>query len=383
MGWKISAVADEKRRFIKDRLSGLYSMTELCGHYGINRESGYTLMRGFEARGMACVEPASRAPHEPGNAMEAWVSEALIELRRRRPNWGPRKLKRALEDRHPETTWPARSTIGDLLKREGLVAARRRRHGAIPVTRPFGHVEAANDLWCLDFKGWFRTGDGRRCDPFTASDAASRYLLGCTITEPTIAGVDALADRLFQHYGLPVALRMDNGSPFGSQGAGGLTKLSVKWLKLGLGIEFIEPGHPEQNSQHERMHRTLKEDALQPPAPTPKAQQKRFDDYRRTFNHERPHQALGDRTPASIYVASERPYPSRLREPEYGRDHQVRRVRSNGEIKWRGERLFIGEAFVGEPVGIRPDADGDDVVTFAAWPLGRIEWKSKKFRGGA
>jgi transposase InsO family protein len=382
MVWTGQSLEEVKRRFIVDRLSGDWGdMSELCWHYGVSRETGYNLMRRYEREGFAAVVARSRAPLVQARAIEESVCTALVECRLEHPSWGPRKLKAFLQRRQPQLVWPAASTIGDLLKRRGLVGKRRRRRSALPMTRPFAPITAANQTWCIDFKGWFRTGDGKRCDPLTVSDAMSRYLIGCRICAPTGAGVDAEMDRLLKEFGLPDRLRMDNGSPWGSTGAGGLSALSVKWLKLGLGLEFITPAQPQQNGRHERLHGTLKNETLKPPAASPADQQRRFDTFRRIYNEERPHEALDQQTPDSRYQPSPRPYPRRIEEPAYEGDGvEVRRVRNSGEIKWRGDRVFIGEAFIGEPVAVTETETGDHRVRFMTVDLGLIDRKTGKFR---
>ncbi len=355
-------------------------MTSLCEAFGISRQWGYELLRRYRAEGLAGLEPRSRAPQRPGRAMAAAIADAIVGLRGDHPSWGPKKLRAVLARRAPGTTWPAASSMGDLLRREGLVRSRRRRRGLLPLSRPFGPVGAPNDLSCIDFKGWFRTGDGERCDPLTLSDADSRYLLACRAVVPRAAEVEAVTDAAFRTYGLPWALRSDNGPPFAGGGAGGLTRLAVKWVKLGIRLERIEPGSPQQNGRHERMHATLKAETAAPPAGSLAAQQQRFDCFRAIYNEERPHEALGQETPASRYRPSARPYPRRLEEPQYDAAQAVRRVRSNGEIRWGGELIFLSETLVGEPVGVAETESGDWLVSFAEVPLGLIERRSRKLR---
>lgn len=382
MVWHGLKVEEMKRRFIVDRLSGEWDdMSGLCAVYGISRETGYRLMRRFASDGFGCVVERSHAPHVQGRMVEEDVRLALVDCRLDHPTWGPRKLKAYLERVRPETIWPAASTIGSILSARQLVGHRRRRRSALPLSRPFAAIDGANQTWSIDFKGWFRTGDNRRCDPLTMTDSHSRYLLCCRICPQTTQAVEAETDRIFKQFGLPDRLRMDNGAPWGSSGAGGLTHLSVKWAKLGIGLEFITPASPEQNGRHERMHATLKADTLRPPAATPKAQQARFDRFRTQFNTERPHEALGQQPPASFYQPSNRPYPHRIEEPEYqGVGLQVRRVRHSGEIKWNGDLVYISMALVGEPVGIEETETGDHLVRFIDIPLGIIERKTGKFR---
>lgn len=382
MVWKGSSIEEAKGRFILDRYSLEFEgMSALCAEYGISRETGYELLRRHAAEGMSCIAARSRAPHVQARSIGADVRAALLACRLDHQTWGPKKLKAYLEQRQPETTWPAASTIGDVLKQGGLVPGRRRRRTAVPLTRPFAPIAKANDTWSVDFKGWFRTGDRTRCDPLTVSDGFSRYLIGCRICAQTGLEVEAQMVRMFKEYGLPDRLRADNGSPWGSPGAGGLTRLSVGWLKLGIGLEFITPASPQQNGRHERLHGTLKQDTLNPPAATPAEQQQQFDAFRTLYNQQRPHEALGQNTPASQYQPSSRLYPRRIEEPVYDGDAlTVRRVRSSGEIKWRGDLVFIGEAFIGEPVAVQQTDTGDHIVRFMTVELGQIDRATAKFR---
>ena len=380
MPFKETCVSDEKLRFVVECLKGEGTMTERCERYGISRKTGYKWLERYRADPELGLSDRSRAPRRPAGGMGEEIAAAIVELRRRWPYWGPRKLKARLEMVRPEVCWPAASTIGDLLRREGLSADRRRRRRAMPVTQPFLAVAEANDVWCADFKGWFRTRDGQRCDPLTISDAHSRFLLECRIVEPTGAGVRPRFERAFREYGLPRAIRTDNGAPFASTGAGGLSRLSLEWVKLGIKLERIDPGAPQQNGRHERLHRTLKAETSRPPATTPEEQQVRFERFRQAYNHDRPHEALGQKTPSRHYTASPRPYPQRIEEPWYDADHAVRRVRSSGEIKWGGELIFVGEALIGEPVGIAETEAGDWLVRFADLPLGIIDRNNKRLR---
>ena len=380
MPWKESCVMDEKLRFVAACLKKELPMSTLCEQFGISRQTGYMLLRRYEAEGAAGLAPRSRAPHRHGQAMEEEVAAAIVALRQERPFWGPKKLRRMLQDRRPEISWPACSTIGDLLRREGLVQSRRRRRTPVPQTQPFAPVGAPNDLWCIDFKGWFRTRDGERCDPLTITDADSRFLIACAIVEPTSEGVWALSDRVFRELGLPAAIRSDNGAPFAGTGAAGLSRLAVHWLKLGIRLERTDPGAPQQNGRHERMHATLKAETARPPADTTAEQQARFDRFRQDFNQVRPHEALDLATPASRYRAPTRSYPSRIARPWYDADHAERIVRPGGEIKWAGDYLFLTEALAGEPVGIAETDGGDWIVRFLDVDLGLIDRRTRKIR---
>jgi transposase InsO family protein len=380
MPWKETCAMDERLMFIGECLRGELPMTALCERYGISRKTGYKWLARYQDDPESGLLERSRAPHRCANGLADAVAERILALRRRHPHYGPRKLLAQLQRLHPGQRWPAASTIGDLLRREGLSAPRRRRARVVPVTQPFSRVAAPNDVWCADFKGWFRTADGVRCDPLTISDAHSRFLLDCRIVAPTREGVEPRFIRAFREFGVPRALRTDNGPPLASTGAGGLSRLSVTWVKLGIRLERIDPGAPQQNGRHERLHRTLKEQTSQPPAATPKAQQQRFDAFRRHYNCERPHEALDQTTPASHYTASPRCYPERIEEPWYDADHAVRRVRGSGEIKWGGELIFISAALIGEPVGIAETEHGDWIVRFADIDLGVINRQAKKLR---
>lgn len=374
MAWKETRVMDERMKFVGEWLSGELSMAELCRCYGVSRKTGYKYIDRYRSEGPAGLEDRSRAPHHHPNAIDEERELAILKLRAKHPTWGAKKLKEWLERHRRQQEWPARSTITEMLDRHGLVRRRKwRRHGASQLS-PLTLAELANQVWGIDFKGWFLTKDGRRCNPFTVSDLASRYILRLqAVDKPNGEHVWPVLEAAFREVGLPEVIRSDNGPPFASTAAGGLGWLSVQLIKAGVKPERIKPGKPQQNGRHERMHRTLKEETASPPAANQRAQQKRFDDFRRVFNEERPHEALGLDTPAAHYQPSTRAYSGRLREPEYSADHQVRRVRSNGEIKWLGRRVFLSEALIGEPVGIVDTDDGLHTITYGPVFLGRLD----------
>jgi putative transposase len=378
MPWAETSVMDERVRFIADWKEGKQPMSWLCAAHGISRKTGYKWRDRYLAAGFEGLQDRARARLTVEHRLCEEMASAVIDLRQQHPLLGPRKLKAVLERERPGVVWPAASTIGDLLRREGLVERSGRRRRAQPVTQPFAPARAANDVWCIDFKGWFRTRDGERCDPLTVSDAVSRYLLVCRAIEPTSVAVRAACEALFRERGLPLRLRSDNGVPFAGSGAAGLSRLSVWWLKLGIGLERIDLGAPQQNGRHERMHGTLKRHTTRPPAATIGEQQMRFDEFVEYFNTFRPHEALGQGTPASCYTASLRAYPERVEEPWYDADHAVRRVRPTGEVRWGGDLIFVSEALGGEPVGIMETADGDWLVRFCGVDLGIIHRKTKK-----
>jgi transposase InsO family protein len=385
MPWDETTRMSQRVRFIADFESCLYTMMQLCERYSISRKTGYKWAERFGKEGVEGLKDRSRAPKSCAHGLSDEVSERLLKLRRSHPTWGPRKLLAWLQKREPETSWPAASTVGGLLKRKGLVEARvRRRRPWPPSGPPTIQAAAANAVWCCDFKGQFRTGDGELCYPLTVTDGYSRFLLG-------VQGLDSVAEslawpvfeRLFQEYGLPEAMRSDNGSPFASASAlARLSRLSVRWLKLGIRLERIEPGHPEQNGRHERMHRTLKQETARPPAESRGAQQERFDQFREVYNEQRPHEALGQQTPAEFYRPSPRPYPSEIPKSDYPGHFEVRSVRHGGEIQWQGQFLFLSEALARERVGLEECADGIWDVYFGSLLLARFDERERKLYGG-
>src|SRR5215475_6088815 len=340
MPFKETCPMEERIALLREYETGVFTVSDLCRRHGISRETFYVWKRRREGGEGRWFEELSHATASCPHATSGRVADRVIAVRRRFPHFGPKKIKAWLERDAPKVDWPAASTIGDILKREGLVEGRRRR--AIAQGDVIFPATAANEEWSIDFKGWFRTADGRRCDPLTLTDAASRYLVDVRIVEPTWAGVRAAMERIFGTVGLPEAIRSDNGSPFGSTGAGGLSALSVWWLKLGIEPRYIPPSSPQDNGRHERMHRTLKAETSKPAAATPAEQQRRFDRFRRHYNEERPHEALEQTAPARHWQPPARTLPTRLEDPWYDADHQVRRVRWNGAIKWCGEEVFIG-----------------------------------------
>lgn len=370
---------DQRIALIADWRREEWTVTELAERYGVSRKTAHKWIARYEADPAHGLVEQSRAPECHGRAWGDEWRDQVLRLRRKFPHRGPKKLLTLLQQREPLTALPAASTLGTWLRAAGVSAVRRRTRHLIPLTRPLAAARGPNDVWTADFKGWFRTGDGVRCDPLTVLDAASRFVLCCRITAPTAVGVQPWFERLFREYGLPRALRTDNGSPFASTGPGRLTRLAVWWLKLGIELDRIDPGHPEQNGRHERFHLTLQQEATSPPAPTRRAQQRRFDRVCREFNETRPHEALGQQPPARHYVASPRPYPATLKDPWYDATHQVRRVNATGQIKWQGERVFISEAMCGEVVGLIETERGDWIIRFMAVELGRIERKTRRF----
>lgn len=362
--------------FILKVKAGERSFKALCQSFGISRRTGYKWWERYREGGVEGLAERSHRPHTCPHASDPVWIERAVDLRLRHPSWGPRKLRVKLAQRYGRKNLPAASTLGHQLKLRGLVRSRRRRHGRPTVLRgPLTQADSPNRVWAVDFKGWFRTGDGERCDPLTVSDLFSRYVLCCeAVGHQSYEAVRPVFERLFSLYGLPEVIRVDNGSPFASTGAGGLSRLSVWWMTLGIKPEFIVPGHPEQNGVHERMHRTLKAETTRPPAANRRAQQKRFDAWRRVFNEERPHEALGQEVPARYYRVSARAYAGRGTSQVfvYPADYAVRRVRSNGQIKWQGNKRYVSDALPGQLVGLRQIEAGRWEVWFRSRLLGEL-----------
>lgn len=370
---------EEKLRFVYEYERDEQTMTELCERYGIARETGYVWLRRYRERGIEGLVELNRAPGRHPNQTRAEIERAVLELRQAHMRWGPRKLKRILERDQPGRGWPATSTMGEMVKRAGLVVPRKRRRKTEPYSQPLAHADACNRVWCVDFKGWFRTQDGTRIDPLTISDAYSRYLLRCQAVEKTdTERARALFEAAFREYGLPQAIRSDNGAPFASRAIGGLSRLAVWWIKLGIVAERIAAGHPEQNGRHERMHRTLKQEAAMPAAESRRAQQRQLDRFRQEYNQVRPHEALGMQTPASVYVPSPREYPARVPEIDYPDTMLVRTVKSHGHFRWKHHDVFLSEVLWGERVGLLPLDDRWLTIYFAHLPLARLDsWQRR------
>jgi transposase InsO family protein len=368
---------DEKLRFVFEYQRDEQTMGELCARFGICRDTAYAWLRRYRLHGVMGLVELNRAAKQHPNQTAAAVERAVLELREAHMRWGPRKLKRILERDQPGRPWPAASTMGEIVKRAGLVVARKKRRRTEPYTQPLAHAVESNRVWCADFKGWFKSGDGRRVDPLTITDAWSRYLLRCQAVEKTdTERVRAIFEAAFREYGLPGAIRTDNGAPFASSAVGGLSRLAVWWTKLGIAHERIQAGHPEQNGRHERMHRTLKQEVQT--AADWRSQQRELDRFRHDFNQVRPHEALDMQTPASAYEPSLRPYPAREPEVGYPDWMEVRNVRAHGHFRWKKKDVFLTEVLWGEPIGLLPLGHGLFTIYFADRPLVGFDSKRDK-----
>jgi len=382
MPWQGVTPVELRLEFNRAFATGRFSMTDLCEQYGISRKTGYKWVERFEAEGRGGLVDHSRRPHHSPNATDAEVVTALCDMRRRHPTWSARKLLAVLRREAPNRSWPARSTGCALLKAQGFVRARRPRPRtkatAIALTPPAG----VNDLWTTDFKGEFRTGDHAYCYPLTLRDGLSRYVLRCdALASKRSAGVRARFERAFAEYGLPDRIRSDNGGPFAAPGVTRLSRLSVWWIRLGIYPERIALGHPEQNGSHEQFHRVLKAETARPPAANRHAQQTRFRRFCTEYNEERPHEALNDRSPASVYQPSPRPLPTRLPPLEYPGHMDVRRVSSMGQLSWRGRPLFITEVLAGEDVGLEETDDGVWLMYFGRYCFLRYDERMQALTG--
>lgn len=378
MPWQETCTMEERMKFMCAYLEGAVAMAELCRLYGISRKTGYKWLERYRVDGLLGLQARSRAPHGRPQAMAEELAAMIVAVRKGHETWGPRKVRAHLIERYPAIGWPAASTIGTLFDRESLTVPRVLRRRVPPQTSPLAHAWAPNAVWTIDFKGYFRTADGARCDPLTMQDADSRYLLRCRqLAALNGAAVWRQIELCFRAFGRPERMRSDNGAPFASRAAGGLSWLSVRLIKAGVVPERIAPGKPQQNGRHERLHLTLKQDTASPPAASLAAQQRRFDRFQRIYNTERPHEALDDRTPASCYRRATRSYRGRLESPAYGDDRLVRRVRTSGEIKWHGRLIFISQVLAGEPVGLCEHDTDHWRVDYGPIELGTIDPKGR------
>lgn len=379
MSWHLVSAMDARVQFVADYQRETWSMTELCRRYGISRQAGYETLARYHTHGAAGLAPQSRRPEHSPSATDDDIVKLITDLRGRHPSFGPKKLLRVLRKRHRRSDWPAASTVALILKREGLIAPRRR-HTEHQAQLPTHRIvpAAPNELWSVDFKGQFRTGDHRYCYPLTITDRFSRYLLECYgMLSPSEAGTFARFRRVFEGFGLPAAIRSDNGGPFASTALAGLSHLSVWWLRLGIRLDRIRRGHPEENGAHEYMHRVLKRETARPPARTCGEQQRRFDAFRPTYNEVRPHEALDQAVPGDLYRPSRRSLPARLPPIVYPGHYEVRRVTA-GTFSWHSHTVFLTHVLNGEPVGLEEVDDGIWTVYFSHQPIGRFDERTRQ-----
>ena len=357
MPWIERCRLDERIAFVRLVADG-EPMAALCRQFGISRQTGYKWWARFEEDGVEALADRSRRPRSHPNETPAHIVEVIIEARARHPFWGPRKLVAWLARKKPQLKLPAPSTVGSILKRNGLVSPRRTRRRAAPTPRADQALDA-NDVWATDFKGEFRTRDGKYCYPLTIQDQASRFLLRCQARNSTRADTaKPIFETAFREHGLPRVMLSDNGIPFASATFAGLTTLSVWWLELGIELARIEPGHPEQNGKLERFHRTLKNETTKPPKGNLSAQQRAFNRFRDEFNHDRPHEALADKTPASSYTGSTRAFPDRIAAPDYDASFELRHLNARGELQLNRFRFCVSGALKHKQIALEPIEDG-------------------------
>ncbi len=377
MPWKECLVMDERMRFISRLLDG-EKMAEVCRGFGISRKTGYKIWYRYRDTGVRGLTDRSRRPVRYAHQLPMQVEKCILRIKREKPSWGAPKIRERIARKYPDIAMPAKSTIHAVLDRHGLVKRRRRRRFRAQGTRLSPGL-MPNDLWCADYKGQFKVGSGQYCYPLTISDFKSRYLLSCESLENTQESYAfSVFEKTFQAYGLPSAIRTDNGLPFASPSSlFGLSQLSVWWLRLGITLERIQPGHPEQNGRHERMHLTLKKETTQPPAQTVLAQQMKFDDFIEEYNTDRPHQALEMRYPAEVYAPSPRPYKG-LPDVEYPFHDLTLTVTTCGRLCLKGKKINLSRALAGQTVGIREASDGIWLVSFMDYDLGYFDEENRK-----
>jgi len=370
---------DQRMKFVVCYLEHELPMAALCREFGISRKTGYKFISRYIEEGIDGLKDRSRSRHSHPNAISDALERIVLEARNNHPSWGPKKLRAWLMRRDSSVSWPAASTIGEILTRHGLTVPRRRSRKTRVYGQPFVGCDYPNAVWSADFKGWFKTGDGTRCDPLTITDNYSRYLFRCQAVRPTgFSSVKPVFEAAFREFGLPVAIRTDNGPPFATTTVGSLSRLSIWWLKLGIIPERIEPGKPAQNGRHERMHRTLKRDTANPPKQNWRAQQKAFDRFRLEYNQERPHEAINMLTPTDLYRPSNRTYPLILPEMIYPDDMIIRTVHSQGDLRWKNHQIHLSETLAGEIVGLRQIGDRILDIYFGQIRLAQLDTHNQR-----
>lgn len=374
MPWKETYKMDERRKFVTRLLQG-DSMTEVCREFGISRKTGHKIYNRFMEQGYEGLGDRRRTPKRLANLLDSGIADVILKLKKDKPSWGAPKLRELLHKQYPALKPPAISTIHALLDRKGLVNHRKSRRGFKATGTYLSNPTKPNDLWCTDFKGHFQLGNKSLCYPLTITDQVSRYIFSIEAME-RISEEQVIDEfrRIFKECGMPEGIRSDNGVPFATRGLFGLSKLAVYWLRLGIKLERIKPGNPQQNGRHERMHKTLKNTVTKPPASNILLQQERFDQFREEFNNERPHQALDMKTPSEVYRNSNRVFPQIIEEPTYPMHDQVIRVSRCGSIKLKEKpRVFISETLGNQLLGLNEVDDGIWQVNFLDYDLGYFD----------
>lgn len=374
MPWKEIYVMDQKIQMISKWLSGEYGVTELSRIHRVSRKTIYKWIARYQKDRNNGLRELTRRPIKFARSTPAEVIEEILVLKNRHTSWGARKLRSWLNEHQPDKEWPVNSTVHEILKRHGLVQSRKKRRRTPPYKDPFLKTTQSNEVWSADYKGQFRLGCGKYCYPLTVTDSYSRYILGCWgLEHPGYEPTRYYFKKAFREYGLPNAIRTDNGVPFASTGIRGLSKLGVWFIKLGIVPERIEKGHPEQNGRHERMHRTLKEEATKPAQYSLREQQEVFDQFRCYYDTERPHEALGQKVPATMYRRSDREYPKELPGIEYPDHYKKRHVHTGGTIKWRNKEIYLSGTLAGEWIGMNEIDDGVWKIYFSFFPVALLD----------
>lgn len=379
MPWKNVTLMEEINRFVILARSDRFTVTELCEQFGISRKTGYKHLERYAADGLKGLQARSHRPHQFPQRTDEAVEALILAERRLHRTWGPKKLHKILEVKHGIESPPARSTIGEILRRHGLSVRRRRAPGAYCALNDGLTVPTQpNEVWTVDFKGWFLLGDGQRCDPLTVCDRYSRYVLACQARDNQQFKDTWFAFRsLMRQAGLPDVIRVDLGSPFASIGLGRLSQLSIAWIEQGIAVEFTRPASPQDNGSHERMHRDLKAEATQPPSANLAAQQRRFERWQYTYNHERPHEALAQQRPAEFYQPSSRRFNEHDKPLIYPADYEVQVISASGHLAHAGQHYHVGEAFADKRVGLHLNAAGQTELHFANVHLGNLTYDAE------
>lgn len=379
MPWKMERPMDQKVKLISLWLEDIYGITELSIKFGLSRKTIYKWIDRYIDEGIIGLEEKSRAAKSHPNITDSSKIERIIEFKLSHDKWGPKKIIDCLERKYQGESWPTVSTAGEWLKKNGLVKSRKKRRHVQRYQDHFVDCMKPNDVWSADYKGQFYTKDRKVCYPLTVTDNYSRYLIACDGLEgPRYIETKGCFERIFREYGLPKAIRTDNGTPFAGTSIGGLSRLSIWWIKLGIIPERIAPGEPQQNGRHERMHRTLKEATVKPAGTDLSDQQRKFDFFRVEYNSERPHESIGMKRPSEIHKRAIRSFPNTIKPIEYPDNFEVRSVRYNGEIKFEGDLYFISELLHSEKVGIKEISDGLWQINFGLHRLGYIDLSKKK-----
>lgn len=378
MSWGEVKMEDQRIKFIDACLEGNHTMADICRIYQISPKTAYKWLNRFKAEGIDGLKDRSRAPLKQALKTEDEIVQEILRLKFQYSKLGPKKIKCYLEEHYPDNPWPSATTIGNIFDKNGLTVPRKFRRRVPARTQPFSHCLAPNDVWCADFKGWFLTGDGNKSEPFTVTDGASRFLLRCLdLEENKFRNVWGVLDVAFREYGLPLYFKTDNGPPFATCGAGRLSKLSVNLIKAHVIPEWIDPGNPQQNGRHERMHGTLKTDTANPPEDNLMSQGIKYDEFREYYNYIRPHEAIGQKTPGSVYQSSSREWNGILRSPEYPKGCLVRKIRPSGQLRMKQIDIHIGSVLAGEPVGLNQIGEDAYEVYYGPIYLGKIDQNMK------